>query len=162
MLDVKIINPFINSLHNVMHTMLGIAPEQASPYIKKDTAHSGDISGVIGFTDKSCKGSVTLSFPTATALQVYNLLTGESTDRLTREVQDTIGEMANMVAGGAKTELSTNGLTFFLSIPTIVIGQSHSMSRPPDIPVVVVPMSLEGKNFAMEIGMKIEENPAKR
>jgi len=161
-MKANIINPFLTSVRNVMETMLHVKIEQSIPYAKTNNLASGDISGIISFTEKNCVGAVALSFPKTTALNVYNLFSGEYSDRLGMDVQDAVGEMANMVAGGAKTEFSKHGLTFHLSIPTIVVGQNHSINHMPDTPVIVIPMSLNGNSFNLEVSMKIEDHNGDR
>ncbi|MEE9555239.1 MAG: chemotaxis protein CheX [candidate division Zixibacteria bacterium] len=155
-MQANLINPFLLSIHNVMETMLSIKPEQSIPFAKTDSLTSGDISGVIGFIKEDFSGAVALSFPKITALRVFNLLTGEHSSRLGADVQDAIGEMANMVAGGAKSELSKHGISFHLTIPTVVVGRNHIMNHLDRHPVIVVPMSISGDKFTMEIVMKVD------
>ena len=139
-----------------MKTMLQITPGQSAPFAKKNNLTSGDISGVIGFAEKNCSGAVVLSFPKPTALKVFQLLTGAESKRLSGDVQDAIGEMANMVAGGAKSEFSREGISFHLSIPTVVVGQNHIMNQLAENPIIVVPMSLDEDKFTLEVGMQLE------
>ncbi len=107
-MDVKLINPLLKSVRGVIETMLRIAPGQSAPYAKKSSLASGDIAGVIGFAEIDCNGAVVLSFPKSTALKVYRLLTGEESSRLDGDVQDAIGEITNMAAGGAKSGFANN------------------------------------------------------
>ena len=154
-IDANLINPFLKSIHNVMETMLNVKPEQAAPFVKKDNLTNGDVSGIIGFTESNCAGSIVISFPENTALKVFKLLTGESSNRIGTDVQDAIGEMANMVAGGAKSDFSKTGLSFHLSIPTVVVGRNHMLNHSGNLPVMVVPMSLGDDKFTMEVAMKL-------
>jgi chemotaxis protein CheX len=157
-MDVKYINPFVNSVANTMQTMLGVTVEMQPIFLKGEKLTHGDVSGIIGFGGKDVSGSVVLSFPTDTALKVYEKMMGEITSRINNDVQDTIGELANIVAGGAKKDFSEEGLSFHISIPTVVVGKNHTLGYKIDIPTVVIPFNLGKNTFTMEISMKLNNS----
>ncbi len=154
-MDVKFINPFINSVVAAIETMLGMPAERMAPTVKNDSIPQGDISGIIGFAASNIYGSVALSFPTATALKIYNKMMNESLTAINDDVRDIVGELANIVAGGAKKEYSEMRLSFDISIPTVVMGNAHTITHKAGTPVVIVPFKLEGSSFVMEISMKV-------
>lgn len=160
-MDVKYINPFINSVFHTMETMLGSSPARLDPFIKNDRNAQGDVSGIIGFTSREIVGSVALTFPAKTAQKFYEIMIGEPTSRVNEEVQDTVGELANIVAGGAKEEFSGLGISYHISIPTIVSGKNHKISHKDGVLVVVIPFNLQGYPFYMEVSMKLMNNPIK-
>lgn len=153
-MNVNFINPFIVSFENAIEMMLGVATERDAPYLKGDVLTDGDVTGVIGFAEKNVTGSVSLSFPEASALYVYHKLTGENIFQVTRDVQDSIGELTNIVAGGAKTALASDGITFHIGIPSVIVGK-HKISHSGNTPVVAVPFRVENRKLIMEISMKV-------
>lgn len=155
-MDVRFINPFINAVANTLATMAGKTPVRLAPSLKSDSIAKGDISGIIGFAGRNVHGSVALSFPEETALKIYALMMGETLPNLNKDVQDTVGELANIVAGGAKTELDALGLAFHISIPTVVLGKNHTIIHKGSAPVVLIPFQLESCSFVMEISFKTE------
>lgn len=155
-MNVELINPFIKSVYNCMETMVGIAPVRLAPFLKENALAQGDITGIIGFAEKNVFGSVSLSFPSKTALSIYNRTMNETETRLTREVQDLTGELANIVVGGAKKEFAKSGLTFHISIPTIVVGKNHTIHHQIDTPVIVIPFKMDEDEFMLEVTMKID------
>jgi chemotaxis protein CheX len=155
-MDAQFINPFVTALVATFETMLEVSPERGTPYLKRETATQGDISAVIGFAGARVTGSVAISFPTPVALKIYSLMMGEKVYRISSDVQDVVGEIANIVAGGAKTELSKDNLSFNLSIPTVVVGKGHTLGHRMDIPVMVIPFELGKHRFVMEVTMKID------
>ncbi len=160
-MKVEYINPFLKSIDNAMKTMLDLTPEGGAPFVKNDNTTSGDVSGLIGFAAKNCKGAIALCFPTDTAIKVFNAMMGGVGDQVTKitpEVQDAVGELANIVAGGAKSELAQSGLTFNLAIPTIVLGRNHTIIQEVNTPVIVVPLKIDGLSFSMEVCMKIYQH----
>ncbi len=154
-MDARLINPFVSAMVNALETMLEVSPVRGTPYLKNENLTQGDISAVIGFAGAKVRGSVAISFPTPVALRIYSLMMGEKVYRLTDEVQDVVGELANIVAGGAKSELANDGLTFNISIPTVVVGKGHSLGTKRDVPVMVIPFDIGKHRFVMEVSMKI-------
>ena len=155
-MDVKYVNPFINAIVNTMETMMDVSPNRGTPYLKGEHSTQGDISSVIGFAGKHVSGSVALSFPLPVALKIYSLMMGETVYRITNDVQDVVGEIANIVAGAAKAEMSEQGLSFDLSIPTVVVGKGHRIGCKIDVPIMVIPMEIGKHRFVMEITMKLK------
>ena len=151
------IDPFIESVVDMMQTMLDVTPENMPPTLKNEALTFGDISGIVGFASDAITGAVAMSFPQETALLAYEKMMGEAAESINSDVQDTVGEMANMVAGGAKTILSQRGLSFLISIPTIVVGQNHSLAYKQGIPIIVIQFKMDGLPFCVEISMKVEE-----
>ncbi len=160
-MDVKYINPFVNAVIHTLATMLGKMPERLAPALKDTNVAHGDISGIIGFAGQNVYGSVALSFPQETALKIYNLMMGETVGKISKEVQDTVGELVNIVAGGAKTELDEEGLAFRISIPTVVVGKNHTIAHKGNSPVVCIPFKLEACTFVMEICMRVDIIPGR-
>ncbi|MCB2198158.1 chemotaxis protein CheX [bacterium] len=156
-MDLQYLNPFINSLINTFEMMLGMNPEPGEPSPKGEGMTQGDITGLVGFAEANIIGSVAVSFPTEAALKLYAAMTGEEVTEITRDVEDSIGEISNIVAGGAKTVFASQGLTFHISIPSVIVGRQHSITHKIETPVYVVPFKVDGIEFVMEISMKIVE-----
>lgn len=156
-MKAELINPFIESVNDMMETMMGVLPERLPIELKTEDHAAGDVSGIIGFADKNITGAVALSFPEETVLSVYELMTSEKANSIDNSVQDTVGELANMVAGGAKRIFADRGLHFHISIPSVVVGKRHSIFHKMGTPVVIVPFILEGKPFNMEVSMKVDD-----
>ena len=154
-MDQKYLNPFINSLINTFEMMLGLNPEPREPQPKGEDSTNGDITGLVGFAEANVIGSVAVSFPTEAALRLYNAMTGEEITEITRDVEDSIGEISNIVAGGAKTVFAAEGLSFHISIPSVIVGRKHSITHKTETPVYIVPFDMDGLEFIMEVSMKL-------
>ncbi|MCP4725053.1 MAG: chemotaxis protein CheX, partial [bacterium] len=92
MMKIDYINPFNNSVFNAMDTMVGIHVTREKPYLKKDKYTTGDITGIMGMAGKHLAGSVALTFPKKSILQIYEKMIGESASDLDSGVQDMVGE----------------------------------------------------------------------
>ncbi len=154
-MGVKYINPFINALTHTMVTMLGKAPERQMLAIKTSNVAYGDISAIIGFAGEVVQGSIALSFPEKMALFIYRQMIGEVVTRINKDIEDIVGELANIVAGGAKTELENAKLIIHNSIPSVIVGKNHIIAHKGSIPFVLIPFQWENFGFVMEVSMKI-------
>jgi chemotaxis protein CheX len=141
--------------------MLQISVEVGAPAIKKEPDSSFDISGIIGMTG-DIEGSVVLSFPTATAELVVERFVGCKLARDHEDFADAIGELVNMVSGGAKAKFE--GKNVSISCPTVVISSGHTVFSRKNTVVLHIPCTCECGSFAVEVGFdQIEatgESPA--
>ncbi len=67
---------------------------------------------------------------------------------------DAVGEIANMIAGGAKATLSQHGHSFKIAIPSIVVGKNHTIEHKGTGPCLVVPFELDSEIFWIEVSFQ--------
>lgn len=147
-MNVDFINPFLSSLLNVMSTMAQMELTPEKPKLKKDEVSMGDVSGLIGMVSPETQGSLSITFQGSLALATMKNMVGESPDEVNEEITDLIGEITNMVTGGAKRMLSEKGFEFDMATPMVVSGKDHTIKHKADGPVVIIPLSSpHGKAF---------------
>lgn len=150
-MDVSYINPFISSTIETFRTMLNIDAKPGKIELKKEITPLYDISGIIGLSGNA-QGAITLSFPKLVALKVVSLMLGTTIKIVGPEVTDGIGEITNIIAGNAKQNLEKYKLN--ISLPNVIIGQSHAISPSSGAPTLVVPFNSSIGNFAMEVALQ--------
>jgi len=156
-MNVEYINPFINSTMNALTTMAFVTPVRGKPYLKSETDQTKvDISAIIGLAGEA-SGWVALAFPRAAAMKIASNMLGEQKLSLDSDVRDAVGEIVNMIAGGAKGDFSQKGLSFKIAIPTVVIGDSHILSQKKDVPCIVIPFTIDEGEFFIEVCLKAEK-----
>lgn len=101
-MNADFINPFLTSVQNVLSMMAQIELKPGKPQIKKDDIARGDVSGLIGMVGAQTKGSFSITFDEALALQIMQNMLGERPSEINEEITDMVGEITNMVTGGAK------------------------------------------------------------
>ncbi len=69
----------------------------------------------------------------------------------TPDFADAVGELANMIAGGAKRHL---GNLASITVPSVVIGSGHVIARLTDVPCIVIPCQTDAGSFAVEVSIK--------
>jgi chemotaxis protein CheX len=134
-LKVEHLNPFIAATVSTFAAMVHSEAKAGKVSLESGRGTRRDISGVIGLSGQA-RGSVALGFPRITALKVASAFVNMRLLALDDTVTDAIGELANIVAGSAKRDLG--GFDIRISLPTVVLGDAHSLAGPRDI----VPMSV--------------------
>lgn len=152
---VEFINPFLSSMLNVMSTMARMELTPEKPKLKKDDVAMGDVSGLIGMVSPVAKGSLSITFDESLALATMKGMVGEAPDEVNEEITDLVGEITNMVTGGAKRMLSEKGIEFDMATPIVVSGKSHTIHHKSKGPVVMI--SLKGEAGRAYIEFSFDE-----
>lgn len=149
-MDVRYINPFLQSIKNVFETMINVPFNLGKPYLKNDKIPMYDISGIIGLTG-IVNGCVVLSLSKPIALQIASALIGEEIIEVDDDCTDAVGEVANMIAGGAKKEFP--GEKNSISVPSIIVGR-HQVTYPRGVPIISIPCETNAGRMTIDIGLR--------
>jgi chemotaxis protein CheX len=151
-MDAQIINPFVGAASNALETMAGLKANRGAPFVKGGFQAFADISGIIGLAGE-IKGAVMLSFPASLAKHIFEAMIGEEVPEGDPAIADVVGELTNMVAGGAKGTLAELGMDYNISIPTVVTGEGHLVSEKSKGPCLIVPFEVTGETFWLQIAI---------
>lgn len=151
-MDASYITPFVKSIQNVFSTMLQLPVSVNDPVIKTDTTPTHDVSGIIGMSGDVI-GTIILSFKTDAAESIVTLFCGEKLESGTPDFADAVGELVNMVSGGAKA-LFTDTKDVSISCPSVIVGKDHGVALPSDVPCVMIPCSTDCGEFVIEIAIR--------
>lgn len=149
-MDVKYINPFIGATLHVLETIASTKAEAGKLYLKKDQMAKGDVSAVIGLSGEA-KGTISVSFTKACIFSIVSKMFGEQVNELNSEIQDAAGEIANMISGHARQKLEEMGQSMTAAIPSVVIGESHTISHMTKYPIVAIPFKTDSGEFTIEV-----------
>ena len=150
-MNVEFVNPFLSSLQNVLSTMAGMELQPGKPGLKKDEVARGDVSGLIGMIGPQTKGSFSISFEESLALEIMQRMLGERPEGITEEVTDMVGEITNMVTGGAKNLLGEKGYDFDMATPAVVSGAAHTITHKAKGPKLILPFTSDQGKAYIEI-----------
>lgn len=159
-MDVRYVNPFFVSIRQVFSTMAGVEVQVLKPQMKTDDHPLAGVSGVIGFSGDAA-GACLLCFPTEVACKLASAFSGEDMDQDHPDFADAIGELANMIAGGAKAQFG--GLAVSISLPSVVIGDPHEVvvaGVPADVPRLIIPCQTDMGLFHVEVAMIVAKDTA--
>lgn len=122
---VEYIKPFIDSLTGLFVDHLGATIAIGSPELNQSGHPTFEVSGVIAFTG-TVEGRVVVSFQTEVAekivrgyLQMEDLPEGV--------LEDCVGELANVIAGRAKSEMEQQQIV--ISPPTVIRGTDYQIAK---------------------------------
>ena len=149
-MDVNNINPALSSIVNVLTTMAGITPTIGKPSIKKDEKALGVVTGLIDLVGKDATGSLAISFSKPVALEIAHNMLRMETDVIDDMVKDLVGEIANMVAGGAKAIYDQQGINFELTLPTVLAGENHQIIHSFKGTTILLPFTTSAGDFYIE------------
>jgi chemotaxis protein CheX len=144
------INPFIASLANAFQTMLGCEVRRGPVSLKNSSTPKFEISGIIGLSGKAI-GTVVLSLSESVALKAASTMLMCETTKIDADVVDAVGELTNVVAGGAKAQLEQYSLQ--VSLPSVITGRDHEVRFPSDVAPVCVPFETDWGHLSLEVGL---------
>lgn len=153
-MDVKYINPFIKSIKNVFQTMLSTDVAFGKPFVQGSGQTKPDVSSVIGFSGDA-SGAVVLAFNRATAVTIASKFAAIELAIDHPDFADALGELANMVAGGAKADFE--GLNVAISLPSVIVGAGHEITNSKAHPSLVIPCETEMGVFNVHVSMLVEK-----
>ena len=111
------------------------------------------ITGMVGLAGTH-KGVLAVHFPNQVAMEVTGSFLGMEVDEINADVQDAIGEIANMLGGNLKTILSDRGKDIQLSLPSTISGDQYSFSSQVDVDQVILPFQAPGGVFYVEVELE--------
>ena len=149
-MDPRYIQPFVAAAKRVFDTMIEVPLQLGKPSLKKGSEVPYEISGIIGLSG-NVTGCVVISLSREVAFQLVSALVGEPINELNEDCTDAIGEIANMIAGNAKTDFPGTGNA--ISVPSVVVGK-HKVTYPSGIPIIFIPCKTDRGELIIEIALK--------
>jgi chemotaxis protein CheX len=146
---------FIASAREVFETMVFMPATPGEPATKTKGRPTGHISGTISLSGDEISGNLSLLFSLSLATRIFRKMMSmdDNAPVHQQEINDVVGELANMVAGGAKSRLQEKHVHFKIGLPTVVVGDSHYLEPPKDVKTMVVPLACGGETFYMELSV---------
>jgi chemotaxis protein CheX len=150
---ITLIPAFIQSTSEVFQTMVFMPVTPDQPTKKTKGCPSGYISGTISLTGEEISGNVSLILEMPLATKIFRSMMGLDGNAPVnaQEINDVVGELANMVAGGAKSKLQEQNVHFKIGLPTVVVGENHYIEPPRNVSTIVVPFAIQEGKFHLEL-----------
>lgn len=133
--DVRFVNPIIRAASSLFTQMLRSPLELGKPGLAPRRPYSG-VTGVIELRG-GITGTIALNLSNHLAIAAASTLREEKIREVNTDVIDAIGEMVNIIAGQAKSELASHHLA--LGLPTVLKDRLH-MVKFSGSPIVRVPL----------------------
>lgn len=152
-MDPNYIKPFVLAVKRIFETMIMVPFSLGKPVLKKGSEVPHEISSIIGLSG-NVSGCVVISLSQEVAFQLVSNLIGEEVNELDEVCTDAIGEIANMIAGNAKTDFPSGDNS--ISVPSVVVGK-HKVTYPSGIPIITIPCNTDKGEMIIEIALKEKE-----
>ena len=152
-MDVELINPFISSTVNVLRTMAQTDLKVGKIAPKTDRRTAGVITGVIGMASDTITGNLILSFDEKSILGIVSRMLMEEYKELNDQVVDAVGEITNMICGGAKSELSQKSIILSMATPMMIRGEHIEISQLSDGDLMTIPFQTQDGWFVVETNL---------
>jgi chemotaxis protein CheX len=121
---------------------------------KAETHHLVDsISGVIGLAGTH-KGALAIHLPHRVAIAITSGFLGIDVEEMNSDVEDAVGELANMLGGNVKSILSENGRDINLSMPTTISGHDYDYQSNKDAERIFIMFRCETGQFTIELQLE--------
>jgi len=150
-MDIRFINPLLSSIVNVLSTMAALEAKPGKPVIKQGVAAPGVVTGMIELKGAQATGSIAISLTRPVILDIARRMLRQEFDEVDDMVVDLAGELANMMAGGGKAQLSEQGYEFDLTLPNVIAGTGHDINHTVNGPVVTIPFQAGTGEFFVEV-----------
>jgi len=149
-MDVRHINAFLEATKAVFSSMVKMPVTFEKPQLGT-RKEQYDVSGVIGLSG-DVVGSVIVGFTKMSAVQIASAFAGTRLDVGSADFADAIGELANMIAGGAKAKFE--GQAVSIGCPSVIIAPSHQISSPSSATSICIHCNTAAGRFTIDVALK--------
>lgn len=150
-MNVKLINPVLETMVNVLSTMANVKPSMGKPTLKNNEMSLGEVTGMMSMVSPKVRASLAITFTRRAILDLVKRMLGEEHTEVDDTARDMAGEMTNMVVGGAKNLYAAQGYDFDMSSPSILVGKNHTVHHAYPGKTIVMPFTSESGEFYVEI-----------
>ncbi len=150
---MEIAEKIAESALEIFSTMVLMDIRQTGDLVREHITLKNSISGVIGLAGIR-KGVLAIHTPEAVALAITSSFLGMEVTGLNVDVEDAVGEVANMLGGNIKMFLTDKGRDIDLSLPSIVKGEAYEFQPGGEVERVVVPFTCGAGEFFIEIQLE--------
>jgi chemotaxis protein CheX len=153
---LEYINPFVSALSSTFRTMLSCELRAGTPQPADGDPPRFELSGVIGITGGAV-GTLVLSLSEKIALRAASTLLMMESTEIDDDVIDAVGELTNIVAGRAKSELEEYQLS--IGLPNVISGSAYKIRFPSNVQSICIPFTSEWGPLTLEVGLAAVTEP---
>jgi chemotaxis protein CheX len=152
--EIEMARYIIDATKEVFSTMMVMEVEDQYPMEAPVTTFHCSITGMVGLAG-SYTGILSIHCPATLAMKITSNMLGMEVEEVGEDVNDALGEIANMLGGHVKQVLSKGGSDLNLSIPTVISGETYTISSVSD-DSVIIPFRFEDEKFLVGLTIRKE------
>ncbi len=143
----------IDSVVEIFTTMVMMEISVSKGSYNESRKLENTITGVIGLAGTH-KGVLAVHIPHPVAFAITSNFLGIDIDTINEDVEDAIGEIANMLGGNVKSILSENGRDIDLSLPSTISGSEYGFHTIKSADMFFVEFETVSGNFVVELQLE--------
>jgi chemotaxis protein CheX len=142
-MDQRVIPHLVKATQEVFETMVFKSLQPGAPVEGLAAATGANVVASVGFAGAQ-SGLVAFHSSTETAKEIAGAMLGISAAEVDGEMADAMGEVANMIAGGFRLKLKSDGTDVGITVPTVITGSDFRTKYVTPVTRVLCPFQLEG------------------
>jgi len=148
-MDVRFINPFIRSCHQLFDRHLGMVVTVEKPYVKgtRDSELREQIVSIAVDLSGAVRGRVLVHFGESVAIALADSFAGRAHPQIDSHTKDALRELANIMVGSAKREFP--GELTKISPPRLITSSIDEMRN--ERGVLVIPLTCVAGRMYIEV-----------
>jgi chemotaxis protein CheX len=150
---VELQDKIIEAAKEIFSTMIMMEIDAGSSAAVRPHPLADSISGVIGLAGTR-RGVLAIHLPYSVAFAITGNFLGMEIAEMNTDVEDAIGELANMMGGSLKAFLSEKGRDINLSMPSTISGRKYAFEPTSDAEILFIPFSSEAGDFMIELQLE--------
>lgn len=155
MTEDELVKRLIKDVQDVFITMVGVEDLMHLPIQIDITTHFKEcLTAMVGLAG-TYNGMVNVHIPWQLAISLTSSMLGMAVSEIDDDVNDAMGEIANMVAGSFKQHLSKGGSDIHLSTPSVVNGADYNVSSGDNLENITLRFATDEEWFM--VSLTIEE-----
>ncbi len=150
---MKLSEKIIESAKEIFSSMVMKEISVRGDLLTETTQLTESITGVIGLAGTH-KGVLAIHIPNIVAMAITSSFLGMDVDQMNEDVEDAVGELANMLGGSVKSILSEKGRDIELSMPSTVSGRQYHFQLTKEAERFIIPFSCDAGEFSVEFQLE--------
>lgn len=150
---MEISDKIIESAKEIFTTMVMMEISVSGDYMTESIPLTESISGVIGLAGTH-KGVLAIHIPNKVAMAITSSFLGMDVEEMNEDVEDAVGELANMLGGNVKSILSEKGRDIDLSLPSTIIGKQYDFQPTKEAERIIIPFKCDAGEFAIDLQLE--------
>ncbi len=150
---MKLKEKIIESTQEIFATMVMMDVAVVDENVESGGKLRDTITGLIGLAG-TAKGVLAIHLPFPVALMITSNFLGMDVEEINEDVEDAIGELANMLGGSIKTVLTENGRDIDLSLPSTISGSLYNFQPSKDVNKIIVGFETIKGRFQVELQLE--------
>ena len=150
----QIMDAFVDALRETLSTMAMLELEVDAVEPTPDGAIQAEVAATIGLSGAG-RGMLLVTVSPQLAPIIAASMLGMAPEEIgPDEAGDTISELANMIAGGAKRAFAGTEYAFNLSLPTRLVGEKPAIAPPHDVPGALMRGRVSGETLQLAVWLQ--------